>query len=356
MKVYEQQKIENMRGEVVFRQKLAKQHVEGETVLPSYCGKEQAENILRDRVQETLKDISALKVKGLALSPFVELGAERCQRSLVMTNDFGADGFAVDISFHQLKTAGHYAELFNKPRMPHRVCCDANHLPFRSASIPFVFCYEFLHHFPSVAPVVRGIHEILSAGNFFFAEEPFKRPRLRLYEQKRKLHSPEGDKRSSVVRFLEGFFSEEGCDEVEHGVIENGDISMHEWVDALSVFDSREVTLSSLGKRIQTRLGSRPGLRNLPNAMFGGGIRGICRKESRQATPKLDNILDLLTCPECAFRPSGGSTRLEPSLRREQSRLRCEACDRAFPIIDGIMVIFPKNILEQLYPEFCAAA
>jgi uncharacterized protein YbaR (Trm112 family)/SAM-dependent methyltransferase len=352
MRVYKQQKIENMRGEVVFRQKLAKQHVEGETVLPTYCSKQEVEDILRERLQETTRDMAALKVKGLTLSPFVELGAERCQRSLVMTNDFGAEGFAVDISFHQLKTAEHFAKLFNKPRMPHRICCDANHLPFKKNSIPFAFCYASLHHFPSVKPVIRCIHEILSAGCFFFEGEPIKRPKIRLYEQKTKIYSSD-DKRGKVARFLESFLSQERCDEVEHGVIENADISMSEWTDALSVFDSHEVTLSSLGKRIQSRLRSRPGIMNLPNALLGGGVRGVCRKESQQTPPEVENILDLLTCPECGLRPPSGRSGAQPSLARERDRLRCEACGRAFPIVDGIMVMFPRDILEQLYPEFC---
>jgi hypothetical protein len=48
-----------------------------------------------------------------------------------MMNDFNAKGIAIDISFEQLRTADHFAELFNRPKLPVRVCCDANHLPVK---------------------------------------------------------------------------------------------------------------------------------------------------------------------------------------------------------------------------------
>jgi hypothetical protein len=38
-----------------------------------------------------------------------------------------------------------------------------------------MFCYEFLHHFPSLAPIITEIYCVLSDGYFFFDEEPFKR-------------------------------------------------------------------------------------------------------------------------------------------------------------------------------------
>lgn len=66
---------------------------------------------------------------------------------------------------------------------PLRLCCDANRLPLRSDAVPFVFCYEFLHHFPELTPVIRKIHRILAGGTFFFSEEPYHRPKLALFRQ-----------------------------------------------------------------------------------------------------------------------------------------------------------------------------
>jgi SAM-dependent methyltransferase/uncharacterized protein YbaR (Trm112 family) len=347
------QNVDNMYGEVVFRRKLARQHVDGETILPDFCSKQQTDEILRARIQATTDTMAALKARGIRLSPFIELGAERCQRSLAMVNDLDALGFAVDISFDQLRTAKYYSRIFDKPKLPYRVCCDVNHLPFKQASIPFIFCYEFLHHFPSPAPVVHDIFQILSEGYFFFDEEPCRRPRIPLYTQKSKVYSAQYQKKNPVLRFLESFISEEHCDEREHGIIENHDISLDDWVHALSAFDDREITVSSLRGRFRARLGTRVGLRNLPNVLFGGNLRALCKKERKVFTPAAADALSLLTCPECRLRSASGLVGAEPSLVTDSNQLRCEACGTAFPIIDGVMLILPKKLQAKLYPEFC---
>jgi SAM-dependent methyltransferase len=117
---------------------------------------------------DTAQAMERLRKRGVALSPYLELGAERGQRALVLENDFGARGAAVDLSLDMLRSTAHYGEVFHKPRMPERICCDAHTLPFRTGSLPFVFCYEFLHHFPTPAPVVKEIHRVLAPGGWFF--------------------------------------------------------------------------------------------------------------------------------------------------------------------------------------------
>jgi SAM-dependent methyltransferase len=181
------QTIVNLRGEVEFRRKLARQHVTGEVLLPDYYLKEEHDKVLLDRVNATSQDMTRLVERGIGLSPFLELGAERCHRSLVLTNDFGAEGFAVDISLHQLETAEHFASLFHRPKQPYRVCGDVAQLPFKDHSFPFIFGYSFLHHFPSPGPVLREIHRVLGNGYFFFDEEPFRRPHVYLYKQGHKV-------------------------------------------------------------------------------------------------------------------------------------------------------------------------
>src|SRR5262245_50242746 len=82
--------------------------------------KDEHDRILMERVKAThhrMKDLARL---GINLSPFLELGAERGQRSLVLTNDFGAHGIAVDISYHQLKTMEHFSKLFKREKLPLR--------------------------------------------------------------------------------------------------------------------------------------------------------------------------------------------------------------------------------------------
>jgi SAM-dependent methyltransferase len=127
------------------------------------------EKILKTRMEKTLDQMTLIQNKRIPLSPYIEVGAERCQRSLVMENDLGIkSGAAIDISFDMLKSCSHYQNVFNKPEPPIRICCDANKLPFSTGTIPFIFCYETLHHFPDPTPITREIFRVMLPGGFFF--------------------------------------------------------------------------------------------------------------------------------------------------------------------------------------------
>src|ERR1044071_2127638 len=106
------QSIANLKGEIEFRAKLALQHVSGEVLLPDYYKKDEHDRILWERVEATRKKMTELAGLGINFSPFLELGAERGQRSLVLANDFAANGIAIDISYHQLKTMEYFSQLF----------------------------------------------------------------------------------------------------------------------------------------------------------------------------------------------------------------------------------------------------
>ncbi|MBA7631328.1 hypothetical protein ES703_38859 [subsurface metagenome] len=119
---------------------------------------------------------NGLRKKGIKLSPFLEIGAERTQCSMVLKNYYNADGFAVDLSKDMLQFAGVILKPLGFKKMPIRVCCDAYNLPFRNNVFPFVFCYETLHHFPEPTPVILEIKRVMQKGGFFLlASEPIKR-------------------------------------------------------------------------------------------------------------------------------------------------------------------------------------
>src|SRR5262249_30414315 len=150
---------------------------------------------------------------------------------------------------------------------------------FKSNSFAFIFCYEFLHHFPTLAPVIKEIHRVMSDGYFYFDEEPFKRVlKLPLYRQKAKMYSERALRKNKYLSLIESFISDTSCDEVEHGIIENDDISLREWRNAISMFDQREIDLLSLNKW-RSRLDGRLQLANIPNYLLGGTIAGLCRKK-----------------------------------------------------------------------------
>jgi SAM-dependent methyltransferase len=349
------QTIDNLKGEIAFRAKLAVQHVSGEVLLPEYYEKADHDRILSDRVEATHRRMSQLASRGITLSPFLELGAERGQRSLVLTNDFGATGVAVDISYHQLKAMEHFAGLFQRPELPLRICCDANQLPFRSGSFPFVFAYEFLHHFPSPGPIMREIHRVTGAGHFYFDEEPFRRAaKVVLYRQGSKIYAERTLRKHRYLRLLESFISEPRCDEVEHGVIENDSLSLTDWLTALSVFDDYDVELVSLGG-LRSRLRRRLRLNNVPNYLLGGSIGGLCRKTGAPATASPRALEDALTCPDCLGRSPAGASG-EPSLVQVPSGYRCAACHFTYPRRDGVAFLLPARQLQQLYPELGSAS
>jgi SAM-dependent methyltransferase len=345
------QKIENLKGEIEFREKLARQHVSGEVLLPDYYKKEDHDKILLERMNATHKRMRELQSRGVAFSPFLELGAERGQRSLVLANDFGAIGVAADVSYHQLRTMEYFSRLFQKEKLPVRICCDANHLPFKNNSFPFVFCYGFLHHFPALKPIVTEIYRVLSNGYFYFDEEPFKRVlKVALYKQKDKVYSDSALRKNGYIKLLESFISEPVCDETEHGIVENNDISLAEWIDALSMFEEHDLDLVSINN-VSSKLHDRIRLRNIPNFLLGGAITGLCRKKTlldQNTRPDLDSLLG---CPGCTI-PSDRDVFDRPSLIKLSDGFRCSKCGFHYPRRDGVIFLLPREELQLFYPDF----
>jgi SAM-dependent methyltransferase len=340
-----QQSVISQKGEIEFRKKLFQQQVEGRCIFNDEFDTKGIDKILIDRMKKTSEQMILLKQTGVALSPYIEIGAERCQRSLVMENEIGAMGAAVDISYDMLKSCDYYKNVFNKSRVPLRICCDANRLPFMSNSIPFVFCYETLHHFPDPTPIVKEIHRVLSpGGHFFFDEEPYKRIlHVNLYKSK-KIYSKESLSASYIKRIFDYFFSLRSCNEVEYGIIENDEIPIRVWKKALSRFDEKNVKLHFL-KNIDSELfNPKHYIKNILAYLFGGGIYGICRK-SGVSIKRTIPIHDVIICPSCI--ESGR----ESKLFQKNLSFFCSNCGDKFPIIDDVVFLFSFKKLEELYPE-----
>ena len=345
----QRQTVEHLRAEIAFRAKLARQHVTGELLLPDYFTKEEHDEIIRQRAAETQAAMQAATEKGVRLSPFLELGAERGQRSVVVCSDFAAKGVAADISYEQLRTMEHFAELLGRDQLPVRVCCDANRLPFKSESFAFAFSYQFLHHFPSPAPIVAEIHRVLASGHYLFGDEPFKRfLKLALFRRSGKVYSKEERGKNRYRSLLESFLSEERSDEVEHGVLENDEVSLQGWAGALSVFDDYEAQLTSV-YGIQSRLRDGVGWRNGVSWLLGGIVSGLGRKSGPSSAVR--NVMETLDCPECMSvrgrREGDGS-----ALQVRSDAVACSVCSSAFPIMDGVIFLLPHHLLRELYPQF----
>jgi SAM-dependent methyltransferase len=339
------QQLAHQKGEIDFRKKLYMQQVEGQVVFRDEFDATGIERILKDRMHKTLLQMTSLQKRDIVLSPYIEIGAERCQRSLVMENDLELNGAALDISFDMLKSCNHYQEVLNKPKSPLRICCDANNLPFMSGSIRFVFCYETLHHFPEPAPITNEIYRVLLPGGcFFFDEEPYKQLlHINLYKGK-KLYSEESLTRGKIKRALDHFFSERCCNEADHGVLENDDISLSSWKDSLRDFEGKDIQLKAIS-RIQSALYNPSSyLRYLAAYLFGGVITGICRKQGSD-TSQPRSIHEGLICPSC--RGIEGEILLE----HIDTSYLCPHCSKRYPTIDGVIFLFAYQQFEELYPD-----
>lgn len=331
-------------GEIAFREKLARQHVQGETHFDDEFSSSEIERILLERVEKTHARMRSLEKRNITLSPYVEIGAERCQRSLVMENDLGLNGAAVDLSFDMLKSCGHYQAVFNRKTAPMRICCDANTLPFMSDSVPFAFCYQVLHHFPNPDPVLKEVYRILVPGGyFFFDEEPFKK-RLHLNLYARKAYAREYRASGIMRKAVDYFFAKEIKNEEDYGIIEKDDLSLASWKKALRLFDTKEIAITTVRKISTGLFQPRSLLAYLTACLLGGEISGLCRKKGT-AGNTIRHIREALMCP-CCFQE-----RREERLVAEANRFRCPACNVRYPVVEGILFLFTHDAFKTLYPD-----
>ena len=77
----DRQKFSVKKGEVTFRQKLASQQLKnGKIVFPDTHTYDEMLETMRQRAATTHQAMARLSARGLQFTPFIELGAERCQR------------------------------------------------------------------------------------------------------------------------------------------------------------------------------------------------------------------------------------------------------------------------------------
>jgi len=338
-----EQQLASKKGEIEFRRKLVSQQIGGETVLDDEFDAEGIEKILLSRMRVTLERMSSLRNRGVPLSPYLEIGAERCQRSLVMENDIGAHGAAADISFDMLRSCRHYQKAFDKPMAPLRICCDIERLPFFSGALPFVFCYQTLHHFPDPSRAVREVHRVLApGGRFYFDEEPYRKiAHLSLY--RRKVYARETLASSRLRRRLDFLFAREVNNETDHGIVENDTIDVSAWKRALAVFAEKHVTITTVRGISADVFRPRSRLRYLFAFLLGGTISGLCRKGG-EAGGSPANLYEALVCPSCL--PEGR----EHALAAHEGGFACVACRKRYPAVDGVAFLLSYPTFRDLYP------
>src|SRR6185312_3524663 len=92
------------------------------------------------------------------LSPFLEIGANAGHTSYMLANEFGATGFALDISADSLRHGRYLMDAWGLTKAPVRLAGDAVNLPFANESLRFVCTFQTLSQFMDIEAVFREVH------------------------------------------------------------------------------------------------------------------------------------------------------------------------------------------------------
>ena len=280
-----------------------------------------------------------------SMTPFLEIGANAGHTSYMLANEFGAVGFALDISADSLRHGRHLMDAWGLTKAPIRVAGDAVNLPFADASLRFVCTFQTLSQFMDIEAVFREVHRVLQPGGvFFFAEEPLLRKlSLRLYRCPY-YESMKPWERKLFDWGLLGYFVRDvigAHQEESFGIRQNHTMGMSEW-DALAkkYFVAQEYDAFVPERGWGERIVKRAALSNARAARWlGGTLAGICKKAGESPAPSsLEHFEVFLRCPDC-----------KGSLSLDGSTLLCK-CGYAAANEEEVYNLLPSADRAELYP------
>ena len=279
------------------------------------------------------------------MTPFLEIGANAGHTSYMLANEFGAEGFALDISADSLRHGRYLMEAWGLEKAPVRLAGDAVNLPFADGSLRFVCTFQTLSQFLDIEAVFREVHRVLQPGGvFLFAEEPLLRKlSLRLYRcpyydtmkpWERKLF--DWGLLGYLVRDVIGAHQEESF-----GIRQNHTMGLAEW-DALArkYFVAQEYDAFVPERGWGERVVKRVAMSNWRAARWlGGTLAGVLRKAGSENAARGQARFGLLRCPDC-----------HGSLSLSGSALRCSACSYQAEEDGGVYNLLPSAERAELYP------
>jgi ubiquinone/menaquinone biosynthesis C-methylase UbiE len=291
-----------------------------------------------------------------ALSPFLEIGANAGHTSYMLVNEFGAAGYALDISADALRHGRALMDRWQLERAPVRIAGDAANLPFADNSLRMVAAFQMLSQFMDIEAVFLEVKRVLAPGGiFFFSEEPIRRAlSLRLYrcpywEQmkpwERKLH--QWGLLGYLVQDVIGAHQEESF-----GIRQNHRMKLWDWHNLIvKHFVAQEyeifVPRRGWGERIVYQLAKRVDRLQsdwIPARLLGGTLAAFCRKAgtapAADPRPLAGRFEALLRCPDC-------HAALE---RLADESLRCTGCGYAAAEEAGVYNLLPAAEKRELYP------
>ena len=97
------------------------------------------------------------------MTPFLEIGSNVGHTSYMLANEFGASGFALDISADSLRYGVALQDRWGLSRAPIRVAGDAVNLPFADGSLRLVMAFQMLSQFMNMESVFLEVKRVLGA-------------------------------------------------------------------------------------------------------------------------------------------------------------------------------------------------
>lgn len=283
-----------------------------------------------------------------ALSPFLEIGANAGHTSYLLANEFGAQGFALDLSADALRHGQFLRTAWNLARTPVLTAGDATRLPFRDNSLAFVMTFQTLSQFQDLEMIFREVYRVLAPGGvYYFAEEPVRRKlTLRLHR------APYPERMKAMERRLydSGLLDFVAMDvigahqEESFGIRQNHRLDLRDWLDLIGkyFYESRVLTYPRrrgwANQAVINAFRLVPGYTEARSTKFlGGTLAAFCQKEG--ALPEGLGIEDALACPDCgAGLPFGAGD------------LSCPACHYHAPLEDGVYNLLSSALKAELYP------
>lgn len=332
------QTVDNKVAEIEYRKLITIQQTTKTKLIDNEPDKKEFKNLISPKLKETQKKFTNLQKNGVLLSPYLEVGSEHCLRPMILENAFNIRGFATDISLYSLKNAHKYAELFKFSKLPKIICADANYLPFKSNSFPFIFIYETLHHFPDLNPPLSEIYRVLSpGGHLLIGGDPIKQQlQIPLWRRPNKLRPWEKVLKALLIL---PFISKIGKTESEQGIIETA-FDFQAWQKALSQFSRIEAEIEvfpfgTIEKTVgKTLLASS--ITKIALFLFGGGIRAICTKNGN--LKKFYDQKNILICPDC----------LKKNKEILLVKLHCKNCKRSYFKFKNVPLLIDNELSKKI--------
>lgn len=291
------------------------------------------------------------------MSPFLEIGSAAGHSSYMLANEFGAEGFALDLSADALRHGVLLMDRWGLERAPVRIAGDALHLPFPDNSLRLVMAFQMLSQFQDIEAVFLEVKRVLEpGGTFLFAEEPVRRLlSLRLYRAPY-WEQMKGWERKLHEWGLLGFLTKDvigAAQEESFGIRQNHRMTLLDWHELIRKhFTGHEYELfvpqRGWGERWVYRMGRAVDRHHSPwvsARLLGGTMAAVCRKGGVPAARRpmaeiASRFESLLVCPDCRGR-------LE---RNREEALRCAACGYQAAHEGGVYNLLRSQDKKELYP------